>query len=80
MPIFLDNLNWQPLSLKLGQFLLGKDFFSKGGLFDGVEIKFPGSDYSGFYGLRLEKSIGENYFIGYTQDLSGEGNFPGISK
>lgn len=70
----LDNLNWQPLLWKLGQFLLGKDFFSKGGLFDGVEIKFPGSDYSDFYGLRLEKSIGENYFIGYTQDLSGEGN------
>ncbi|HQE25277.1 MAG TPA: translocation/assembly module TamB domain-containing protein [Candidatus Atribacteria bacterium] len=70
----LDSLNWQPIIWKLGQFLLGEDFSPGSGFFDGIEIKFPGSENSNFYGVRWEKGIGENYFIGYTQDLSSGEN------
>jgi len=70
----LNDLDWQPLLWKLGQFLLGENFLSKDGFLGGLEIKFSSSDDSDFYGLRWEKSIGENCFVGYTQDLSGEGN------
>lgn len=69
----LDDINWQPLIWKAGQLLLGNKIFPEGGFLDEIDIKFLSSEY-GFYGVRWEKGIGKNSFIGYTQDLSGEGN------
>ena len=40
----------------------------------GIDIKFLDSRNYGFHGIRWEQGIGENCFIGYTQDLSGKGN------
>ncbi|MDI3542943.1 MAG: translocation and assembly module TamB, partial [Candidatus Atribacteria bacterium] len=70
----LDDINWQPLLWKVGQLLWGNKIFPGGGFLDGIDIKFLSSKNYGFHGVRLEKGIGENSFIGYTQDLSGEGN------
>jgi len=70
----LNDLDWQPLLWKLGQSLLGENFFFRSRFLDGIDIKFLDSRNYGFHGIRWEQGIGENCFIGYTQDLSGKGN------
>lgn len=67
----LENVNVAPLLLKGLQFLLQKSggLLSKIPFFD--EITF---DPSHFSRLTLEKRLGKNVSLGYTQELSGEKN------
>ncbi|MEN3185757.1 MAG: translocation/assembly module TamB domain-containing protein [Atribacterota bacterium] len=67
----LENVNVAPLLLKGLQFLLQKSggLLSKIPFFD--EITFDSSRFSRLF---LEKRLGKNVSLGYTQELSGEKN------
>ncbi|MGC8777220.1 MAG: translocation/assembly module TamB domain-containing protein, partial [Candidatus Caldatribacteriaceae bacterium] len=65
----LETVNIAPLLLKGLQFLLrGNDgFLSRIPFFDEIEL-----DLAHFSRLKLEKRLGKNVSLGYTQELSGE--------
>ncbi|HHF09274.1 MAG TPA: hypothetical protein ENL28_01525, partial [Candidatus Atribacteria bacterium] len=70
----LSDINVGPLFWELFSFLAG----GKGNFLEGLsgflnlEINPVFSDGSWFYELTLEKRLGNDLIIGYTQDLSGE--------
>jgi len=65
----LETVNIAPLLLRGLQFLLREngDIFSRIPFFDGIEL-----DFGNFSRLKLEKRLGKNVSLGYTQELSGE--------
>ena len=72
----LDTLDLEPHLLSALRFFLGmKETGLKNVLFfDSIELVAPNPENKGFYGIELEKALGENASISYTHDLSGGDN------
>ncbi|MDK2896090.1 MAG: translocation and assembly module TamB [Candidatus Atribacteria bacterium] len=70
--VSLEELDLEPIGWKVLQFLLGWDYnlTDKIPFIDDFKLEYSPSNQGSDYQLKLEKRLGENMLIGYTQNLS----------